>query len=110
MKEYILCAAIWFDNKVKYPNQPENIETGIVFCGFKHAAIYQQVCSISGGDFLMKTMHENGGFLTNKNRYVSREEALKIAIDAHQINDINKIKRGNLSSGNLYQSDIYIKN
>jgi len=32
-KTYILCAAIHYEDGIKYPHQPRNIEFGIVACG-----------------------------------------------------------------------------
>jgi hypothetical protein len=87
MVEYILCAAIWFDDGKKYDLQPSNIETGLVLCGWRHGCIFPQI----GG--LVKDRQELGiyekeqGFLTNKNRFVSRQEGAKIAFAAGQIKE-----------------------
>ena len=35
-KEYILCAAIHWDDGETYPHQPKNITTGLVICGRRH--------------------------------------------------------------------------
>ncbi len=84
-KEYILCAAIWFDNGEKYKLQPKNIDTGVVLCGWRHGCIFPQI----GG--LVKERQELGihekeqGFLTNLNRFVDRKEAAKIAYKEKQI-------------------------
>lgn len=84
-REYILCAAIWFDDGTEYAFQPKNITTGVVFCGHRHACIFQQI----GGTVKERKelgIHEREqGFLTNKNRFVTREEAAKIALMAGQI-------------------------
>jgi len=32
-KEFILCAAIWINDKQKHEQQPDNIELGFVICG-----------------------------------------------------------------------------
>lgn len=34
--EYILCAAIWYDDGKEYPHQPVNIKEGYVWCGRRH--------------------------------------------------------------------------
>ena len=84
-QEYILCAAIWFDDKKKYNLQPLNVDSGLVLCGWRHGCIFPQI----GG--LVKERQELGifekeqGFLTNKNRFVNRVEALKIAREANQL-------------------------
>jgi len=101
-KEYILCAAIWFDDTKCYLNQPKNIETGIVLCGYKHGCIFPQI----GG--LVKERQELGifekeqGFITNLNRFVEREEALEIAIKAKQV-----VKGKTTSSKRLFSEDLY---
>lgn len=38
--EYILCAAIHYDNGIKYEHQPKNIKTGIVACGLRHCSCF----------------------------------------------------------------------
>lgn len=86
MKEYILCAAIWFADKsnVLYAHQPNNIEYGFVMCGHRHSSIFSQF------GMLVKQRQEAGiyeieqGFLTNTNKFVTREEAAQIAFDAGQ--------------------------
>jgi hypothetical protein len=42
------------------------------------------------------------GFLTSKNRFVSREEALIIALRENQVMDINEIRGNRLFSEDLY--------
>jgi hypothetical protein len=42
-KEYILCAAIWFDDGKEYRLQPKNITTGLVLCGWRHGCIFPQI-------------------------------------------------------------------
>lgn len=97
-KEYILCAATWFDDGKEYAHQPKNIPTGLVFCGWRHGCIFPQI----GGS--VKERQELGiyekeqGFLTSKNRFVDREEAAKIAFERKQIT--KNIKT-------LYSEDLY---
>lgn len=96
--EVILCAAIHFDDGKKYGLQPYNIESGLVLCGWWHGCIFPQI----GG--LVKERQELGifekeqGFLTNKNRFVTREEAAEIALKAGQI----KEPKNRLFSEDLY--------
>lgn len=108
MNEKILCAAIWyrdlelkktFDSNVL----PVNCDRGLVFCGFRHAHCLYSMCSITG---LKSTTFEVGeytqGFLTNKNRFVDRDEGLEIAFDAGQLKDLDKSREGQLFSEDLY--------
>lgn len=98
MEEYILCAAIWFDDGKEYRLQPQNITSGLVLCGWRHGCIFPQI----GG--LVKERQELGifekeqGFLTNKNRFVGREEAGKIAYKAGQTSELKKY---------LFSEDLY---
>ena len=107
--EYILCAAIWYKElplkRDDFPNgfcRPLNCDTGIVFSGRRHHnCLYQKVALTGLAD------HESGkniqGFLTNKNRFVDRKEALQIALKAGQA-DPNNL--GNSLIG-LFSEDLF---
>ena len=80
--EYILCAAIHYNDFKTYLHQPKNIETGMVICGRRHHNIIYNWNQLSFG----KTRcTDTQGFLTNKDRFVNREEAAKIAFESGQI-------------------------
>jgi len=85
--EYIVCSAIWFDDKKKYENphcKPRNIFTGYVIAGLRHAnclAIYNVLTHNLAPKSGIKQIQ---GFLTSYNRFVDRAEASKIAIRAEQ--------------------------
>lgn len=102
MKEYILCAAIWFDDGKQYSMQPKNIKSGLVLCGWRHGCIFSQI----GG--LVKERQELGifekeqGFLTNLNRFVDRYEGAKIAVNAGQLKDKSIVSVERLFSEDLY--------
>mgnify|MGYP001766755964 CR=1 FL=1 len=74
--EYIMCAANYYDDKKEYPFQPFNIDTGFVICGWRHAC-----CGMS---YLASNKNAKRwddciqGFLTNKNRFLNREESLEL--------------------------------
>ncbi len=83
---------------------PKNIDKGIVVEGHRHADVIRTMMNLLG-----KRTCQNGddcageteqGFVTNKSRFVSREEAMNIARDANQL--INKT-----TSKDLYSEDIY---
>ena len=92
-KEYILCAAVWYlELPMVKPDvlnnrgfRPYNVDKGIVFSGWRHGNCIYQMVAITG---LKSNPNESGpevqGFLTNKNRFVDREEAAQIAFDAGQ--------------------------
>lgn len=91
-QEYILCAAYHFKNGKKYEEQPVNIKSGFVSCGFRHghAAII--------GYEIDKECKTIDGFLTSKNRFVNRRQASKIAFKSRQI----QVNLGILISEDLY--------
>lgn len=88
--EYILCAAIWYKEiplkKVINGVLPINCDMGLVVTGHRHPHCMWTMSSLTG---LRSVTPEVGeyiqGFLTNKNRFVDREEAAIIAFDAKQI-------------------------
>lgn len=83
-KEYIVCAAIhMLDGKV-YEHQPKNIESGLVMCGLRHHNAITNLVQLIGRDNVLK-YKEVQGFLTSKDRFVSREEAATIAFSTGQI-------------------------
>lgn len=104
-KEYILCASIWYkDLELKRPEvlepigfRPYNVNRGVVFSGWRHPNCLYQMVALTG-----KPQHEVGeevqGFLTNKNRFVDREEAAIIAYNSRQIKE---------KTDRLYSEDIY---
>lgn len=103
--ERILCAAIWYKElpliKPEVLRQrglsPYNVDTGIVFCGWRHANCLYQMVAITGLR-QCEAGEEVQGFLTNKNIFVNREEGAKIAFEAGQIKEQLKT---------LYSEDLY---
>lgn len=110
MKEYILCAAIWYKeletvgSRSEEDNQhllqqrlPTNCSVGVVFCGHRHLQAMRTMNSITG-----KTDFEAGksvqGFLTNYNRFVNRKEGGEIAFKAGQTETLKEC---------LFSEDIY---
>ncbi len=94
-KEFILCAAIWYNDGQEHTGQPKNIENGFVVSGRRHHNCYGVVKAILGDDKrkigdIENSMSEEDyklhqGFLTSADRYVGREEAWKIAKENGQI-------------------------
>lgn len=110
--EYILCAAIWYKElPLKKPEvlqprgfSPYNVDQGVVFCGWRHSNCMYQMVAVTG--LRSVTNAEDGvgehvqGFLTSKNRFVDRKEALKISIQRNQV-DPEKV------GSELYSEYIY---
>lgn len=100
--ERILCAANHYDDGIEHVHKPRNIKTGFVVCGRRHHNCIQTFAMIVGlpyteeGHVLHRT--EEQGFITNLDRFVTREEAAEIALAAGQIE--NKIIT-------LYSEDLY---
>ena len=110
-KEYILCAAIWYkDLPMKKPDilehrgfRPFNVDKGVVVSGWRHGnCIYQMVAITGLRSIPAEAGEEAQGFLTNKNRFVDREEGYDIAEAAGQLNE-----RPRGSSRTLYSEDLY---
>jgi hypothetical protein len=84
-REYILCAAIWFDDGKEYKLQPTNIKTGLVLCGWRHGCIFPQIGGLVRERQELGIFEKEQGFLTSNNRFVDRTEAAKIAIECKQV-------------------------
>jgi len=79
--EDIRCAAIHYNDGKEYPHQPRNIDSGYVLCGLRHHNCFVMRNDINDG----KRRNTRQGFLTSKDRFVTRKEAVQIALDAGQI-------------------------
>lgn len=80
--EYIICAAIHFDDDKKHLHQPKNIDTGIVLCGRRHHNVIINWNLLTGEK---TTDKEVQGFVTSKDRFVDRKEGAIIASAAGQV-------------------------
>ena len=98
MKEYILCAAIWYKDFPLANYQPKNVDRGVVLCGHRHAGIIAQHVTLMGKRAAEMGEYEQG-FITSENRFIDRKEGMKIASDGGQVLSYN--------SGQLYSEDLY---
>lgn len=102
--EKVLCAAIWYKDLPTMQLLPTNIKEGVVVCGHRHGHCINTVSVLAG----LRTVKfgENAvgeteqGFLTTKNRFISRTEAKKLAKQQGQ--DINGDNYDELFSEDLY--------
>lgn len=107
MEEKIICAAVWYKElqlKKDMPIEtylPKNLDRGIVFSGHRHGQCIYTKCAITGLRDAESGENEQG-FLTSKNRFVSREEALEIALKQNQVIDHSQIRDNRLFSEDLY--------
>lgn len=97
--EYILCAAIHYRDMKTAQILPKNIKRGVVVCGHRHPHAIHTFVALSGKRSVTTECGDyEQGFLTSKNRFVSREEAAKIAYNIGQT-DEEKVT--------LYSEDLY---
>jgi len=109
-EEYLVCSAIHFDNGRKYDQQPNNINTGMVICGLRHhncfytlislfGIAFNDVCFNNESNFQFLSTVEKikelfgehkkiQGFLSNKNKFYDRKDALVIAREAGQVDKL----------------------
>lgn len=99
--EYIICAAIHFDDGNVHVHQPKNIDTGFVVAGWRHHNCFATLAIISKKTTKQKEFAQVQGFLTNTGRFVDREEGAKIALGCKQI------ARLNYGKNILYSEDLY---
>lgn len=106
MKEYILCAAVWFrEYELNYIQEaidqarPKNVKEGIVICGQRHLQCLRTFsCMTNKPARRDQTGESIQGFLTNKNRFVGRTEGGMIAFEAGQTKELKET---------LYSEDLY---
>ena len=105
-KEFILCAANYYNDGLKYDFSPSNIEIGFVICGRRHHNCIAIFAKMYGFPYSKKAQKihntEKQGFITNTNRWVNRLEALKIAKQANQLITGDGNERLGLFSEDLY--------
>ena len=106
MKEYILCAAIWYKEiplKKEIPQVlPKKCDKGLVVLGHRHGQCMWTMSSLTGLRSVTNAVDGVGeyeqGFLTNTNRFVDRKEAGQIAFMAGQTEELKTT---------LYSEDLY---
>ena len=99
-KEYIICAAIHFDDGIEHVHQPVNIKTGYVVCGRRHHNCFMTVKALTGK--IEKLDEEKTqGFLTSKDRFLNRKEAMIVAIAC------NQVKAEGNKNNVLFSEDLY---
>jgi len=89
-EEFIVCAAICNPERFDLTGEP------LIHCGLRHAFILWQ------GKYVSR-MQAHQGFLTNKNRFVNRIEAMEIALNQKQV-DYDKLQNPKIG---LFSEDLY---
>lgn len=98
-REYIICAANWYQDGKLHEHQARNIKTGFVVTGRRHHncfMTYSIIRSIQLED--QPRINIEQGFLTSKDRWLNREDAAKLAFESGQITRETK---------QLFSEDIY---
>ena len=97
-KEVIVCSAMYVENSIESSGYlPINKWTGFVVCGPRHNSCFKIYEALSKMDYLSSDCID--GFITNRERFLSRQEAGKFAYESGQV----KIDVGDfLTSEDLY--------
>lgn len=103
--EYILIAAIWYKDLKPVKAEvslPLNCDRGIVITGYRHGQCIRTCLNLTGLRTVSIAEDAVGefeqGFLTSRNRFVTRREAAEIALVAGQIKEMKK---------ELFSEDLY---
>ena len=88
-REYIMCAANYYDDGKDYIHKPFNIDKGYIVCGWRHPHCGTTYIAASGDDTWDSCVQ---GFFTNKNRFLTRDEGRELARENGQVDkDFNRI-------------------
>lgn len=103
-KEYIVSAMVHWDDSIKYPFQPTNINSGLCIAGHRHAQCILIGSKIFGyvKERVDKGIQETQGFLTSKNRFLNRKEAAELIIEIGQREKLVYFGGKELDSSDLY--------
>ena len=97
--EYVMCAANYWNDGIDHLYQPYNIDKGFIVGGWRHPNVGQSYMAIA--DKKVKFWDNcTQGFLTTKNRFLTREEALTLVWDNGQLT--RPIIGGELTSEDLW--------
>lgn len=96
--EYIMCAANYYNDRLDHLYQPYNIDKGFIVAGWRHPNC--------GNSYMAANKEAKRwdnciqGFLTNKNRFLTREESLELVRSNGQLT--KPIIGGELTSEDLW--------
>lgn len=103
-QEYIICAAIHWDDKQVYAHQASNIQSGLCIAGWRHGNIIIICSKIFGNvaERIKADIQETQGFLTSHNRFLNRAEAAKFILEIGQKDKLIYFGGLELDSSDLY--------
>jgi hypothetical protein len=107
-QERIICAAIHFDDGVVREHMACNVATGIVVCGRRHHNCFsiRAALSLEGYSIRMPVNGVTQGFMTSADRFVTRKEAAKIAVQAGQV-EATQVMKADGEFAALFSEDLY---
>lgn len=103
--EFIMCAANYYNDQLDHAFQPYNIDKGFVVCGWRHACAgisYMAAVNLYEPKYNRLNIWDNciQGFLTTKNRFLTRDEALELVKENGQLT--KPLLGGELTSEDLW--------
>lgn len=97
-REFVMCAANYYDDGKDHLYQPYNIDKGFVVCGWRHSCCGSTYMALNPQAERWDNCQQ--GFLTNKNRFLTRKEAYKLVLENGQLQ--HKLIGGILTSEDLW--------
>lgn len=99
--EKIVCAAIWYKEQPTAKILPKNISAGIVVGGLRHGYCISTFVALTGKRSVLPECGEYvQGFITSKDRFLDRREAMKLAKETGQVTSKQSFEE-------LYSEDLY---
>lgn len=84
--EYVLCAAIHYDDGVVRAHPPRNLTTGITMSGWRHYNCFVLLsAAFPDHEYCRYSDKVVQGFLTSKGNFLDRQEAGALAFTSGQI-------------------------
>lgn len=96
--EYVMCAANYYNDGKDHMCQPYNIDKGFVICGWRHPCAGLSYMAANKEAKCWDNCVQ--GFLTTKNRFLTRSEALKLVRATEQLS--KPMIGGELTSEDLW--------
>jgi len=96
--EYVMCAANYYNDEKDHHYQPYNIDKGFVICGWRHANA--GFSYIAASNSINRWDNCTQGFLTTKNRFLTRAESLELVKSNGQLT--KPLLGGELTSEDLW--------
>lgn len=96
--EYVMCAANYYDDGQDHLFQPYNIDKGFIVSGWRHGCCGETYMILNPTADRWDRCEQ--GFLTTKNRFLTRPEALLLVRETGQLKE--RIIGGELTSEDLW--------